>query len=302
MFQSNQKLDNLDFSKFNNIIFHGLQTATCTQRQALWKLFGVYYYYNCNSRRPERDEILTDFAKDAEFSRSYCILTGSSMVKGKKVNQYLNKFWWIFEMVVTCGFKHGPKVVASSYKWDLWYRIELIIQHWIKMNVFRLNAIAESHIQFWNSSELIKILVYFITLCHGWTCSILHSSSFDWQLWLICLWKSSPKANFCWKAVGRSMDYGHTKAKISNSLLPKLKCQSQIGILELVSKACACRNDGWLFNGKHGQRTHSLKMGADSSAENTPNDLKFFGPICLPKPKNLGFSKKNSLWVSVVRR
>ena len=27
MFQSNQKLDNLDFSKFNNIIFHGLQTA-----------------------------------------------------------------------------------------------------------------------------------------------------------------------------------------------------------------------------------------------------------------------------------
>ena len=83
----------------------------------------------------------------------------------------LNKFWWIFEMVVTCGFKHGPKVVASSYKWDLWYRIELIIQHWIKMNVFRLNAIAESHIQFWNSSELIKILVYFITLCHGWPCS-----------------------------------------------------------------------------------------------------------------------------------
>ena len=66
MFQSNQKLDNLDFSKFNNIIFHGLQTENCTQRQALWKLFGVYYY--CNSRRPERDEILTDFAKDAEFS------------------------------------------------------------------------------------------------------------------------------------------------------------------------------------------------------------------------------------------
>ena len=98
----------------------------------------------------------------------------------------LNKFWWIFEMVVTCGFKHGPKVVASSYKWDLWYRIELIIQHWIKMNVFRLNAIAESHIQFWNSSELIKILVYFITLCHGWPCRGCHRErrALGWKIHL----------------------------------------------------------------------------------------------------------------------
>ena len=38
-------------------------------------------------------------------------------------------------------------------------------------------------------------------------------------------------------------------------------------------------------------------MGADKSAENTP---KFFGPICLPKSKSLGFSEKNFLWVSVV--
>ena len=28
----------------------------------------AYTTYYCNSRRPERDEILTDFAKDAEFS------------------------------------------------------------------------------------------------------------------------------------------------------------------------------------------------------------------------------------------
>ena len=42
-------------------------------------------------------------------------------------------------------------------------------------------------------------------------------------------------------------------------------------------------------------------MVAFKLAENTPNAPKFFGPICLPKPKSLGFSKKNSLWVSVVR-
>ena len=42
-------------------------------------------------------------------------------------------------------------------------------------------------------------------------------------------------------------------------------------------------------------------MGADSSAENTQNAPQNVGPICLPKPKSLGFSKKNSLWVSVVR-
>ena len=47
--------------------------------------------------------------------------------------------------------------------------------------------------------------------------------------------------------------------------------------------------------------TVHTKMGADKLAENTPNAQKIFGPICLPKPKSLGFSKKISLWVSVVR-
>ena len=42
-------------------------------------------------------------------------------------------------------------------------------------------------------------------------------------------------------------------------------------------------------------------MGADKSAENTPNAPNIFGPICLPKPKSLRFSKKSSLWVSLVR-
>ena len=39
-------------------------------------------------------------------------------------------------------------------------------------------------------------------------------------------------------------------------------------------------------------------MGADSLAENTPNAPKFICPICLPKPKSLGFQwKKASLGV-----
>ena len=42
-------------------------------------------------------------------------------------------------------------------------------------------------------------------------------------------------------------------------------------------------------------------MGADKSAENTPNAPNLFGPICLHKPKSLEFTKKKTLWVSVVR-
>ena len=44
--------------------------------------------------------------------------------------------------------------------------------------------------------------------------------------------------------------------------------------------------------------THWTKMGADSSAENTPNAPEFIFPICLPKPKSSGFQwKKASLGV-----
>ena len=39
-------------------------------------------------------------------------------------------------------------------------------------------------------------------------------------------------------------------------------------------------------NGKHGQGTHSAKMGADSLAENAPVNICL---ICLPKPKSSGF-------------
>ena len=53
-----------------------------------------------------------------------------------------------------------------------------------------------------------------------------------------------------------------------------------------------------MINGKHGQGTHSTKMGANKSAENTPNAPEFIWPICLPKPKNSGFQwKKASLGV-----
>ena len=46
------------------------------------------------------------------------------------------------------------------------------------------------------------------------------------------------------------------------------------------------------LTGKHGKRTQIIKMGADKSAENTMSDSKDFSPICLPKPKSLGFLKK----------
>ena len=35
-----------------------------------------------------------------------------------------------------------------------------------------------------------------------------------------------------------------------------------------------------------GPGAHSTKMGADKSAENTPNAPKLICPNCLPKPKN----------------
>ena len=43
------------------------------------------------------------------------------------------------------------------------------------------------------------------------------------------------------------------------------------------------------------------KMGAESSAENTPNAKEVICPICLPKPKGLDFNEKRLHWASVVR-
>jgi hypothetical protein len=43
------------------------------------------------------------------------------------------------------------------------------------------------------------------------------------------------------------------------------------------------------FNGKHGQGTYFIKVGADKSAKNTPNAPKLICPNCLSKPKCLGF-------------
>ena len=81
-------------------------------------------------------------------------------------------------------------------------------------------------------------------------------------------------------------DYGHTKAK-------PLFFAAQIQI-PIPNNYLGCGYKGLLFvklliNGKHGQGTHNTKMGTVSSAENTPNALKFICPICLPKPKSLGF-------------
>ena len=53
----------------------------------------------------------------------------------------------------------------------------------------------------------------------------------------------------------------------------------------------------WLINGKHGQGTHSTKMGDDSSAKNTPNAPEF---VC-PNPKVWDLNEKRLHWASVVR-
>ena len=48
-----------------------------------------------------------------------------------------------------------------------------------------------------------------------------------------------------------------------------------------------------MINGKHGQ-THSTKLGADKSAENTPNAPRFICLNCLPKPISLEFLWKKA--------
>ena len=45
-------------------------------------------------------------------------------------------------------------------------------------------------------------------------------------------------------------------------------------------------------NGKHGQGTHSTKMGADKLAKNNPNAPKCICPNCLQKAQKFGISMK----------
>ena len=52
---------------------------------------------------------------------------------------------------------------------------------------------------------------------------------------------------------------------------------------------------------KHGQRTYSTKMDADSLAENTPNAPELFCPFVCPNPKVLDFNEKRLHWGSAVR-
>ena len=50
-----------------------------------------------------------------------------------------------------------------------------------------------------------------------------------------------------------------------------------------------CRNNGWIMVNIDKGLTVCTKMGADRSAENTPNDPEFICPIFLPKRKSSGF-------------
>ena len=61
------------------------------------------------------------------------------------------------------------------------------------------------------------------------------------------------------------------------------------------------RSYKWSKNRKHGWGTHFNKLGADSSAKNTPNATKSICLICLPKPKSLEFQWKRLHWASIVR-
>ena len=53
--------------------------------------------------------------------------------------------------------------------------------------------------------------------------------------------------------------------------------------------------------GKHSQGTHSSKIGADSSAENTPNTPECICQIVCPSPKVWDIDEKRLHWASVVR-
>ena len=59
------------------------------------------------------------------------------------------------------------------------------------------------------------------------------------------------------------------KGWISNSLQPKFKSQSQRNIWDVDIKAF-CRNNGLMMKNMDMYVTHCTKMGANSSAENTP--------------------------------
>ena len=90
-------------------------------------------------------------------------------------------------------------------------------------------------------------------------------------------------------------DYRHTKAKSLILSGPNSHPQSQINICDVDIKDCSFFVK-LLINGKHGQGTHSIKMGANGLAENTQNAPKFICPI----PKFWDFDEKRLHWVSVV--
>ena len=86
-------------------------------------------------------------------------------------------------------------------------------------------------------------------------------------------------------------DYGHTIAKSQILILIPNKCLV-FGYKGII----CCRNNSILIenrsNGKHEQGTHSIKMGADKLAENTPNVPKSICPNCMHKPKSSVFQSE----------
>ena len=109
-------------------------------------------------------------------------LTRFSMAKWHKVNQYLNSFWWIIKLF-TYAFYLERAITITLSTFTLFPRlIAFALNRLFFLQTFRTNAIAlgilmKAITNFKIDSELIQILVYFMLLCHGRSCTM------PWGTW-----------------------------------------------------------------------------------------------------------------------
>ena len=63
--------------------------------------------------------------------------------------------------------------------------VEKVLMNFKISYCYSLDEQTQSDNQFCNSQELFQILVYFMTLCHGWPCTTYLQHS-NWWWWLYC--------------------------------------------------------------------------------------------------------------------
>ena len=146
--------------------------------------------------------------------------TGSPMTKCNKVNQYLNKFSWILELVIATALINMLKVILSFLDFrDLQFTAvnnyilfssSSVLLGNLNLRGFRFPVLGGSpHINSVNREMPVTnfvihkdffkyVLVYFMTLCHGWPCTtyLLHSNWWSWlQLCTVLslIWQLSAK-------------------------------------------------------------------------------------------------------------